>query len=109
MDIVKYSIMARNWLYSAHRQDSIISGLECDGWQDSARENLVFKISYWAEQTVLLVFLKNYLQMKAKTEQRIFYATIRLFLQRQNDNTLNQLTPTPPFPTPHILAQFAYK
>jgi hypothetical protein len=53
--------------------------------------------------------IKKYLQMKAKIEQRKFYATIRLFLQQQNDNTLSQLTPTPPFPTPHVLAPFAYK
>jgi hypothetical protein len=47
--------------------------------------------------------------MKAKIEQRKFYTTIRLFLQQQNDNTLSQLTPTASFPTPHVLAQFAYK
>jgi hypothetical protein len=36
-----------------------MSGLECVGWQDSARENLASKTNHSDEQSVLPVFLKN--------------------------------------------------
>jgi hypothetical protein len=41
--------------------------------------------------------------MKAKIEQRKF------FLQKQNYKPITQLTATPPFPTPQLLAQISSK
>jgi hypothetical protein len=36
-----------------------MSGLECVGWQDSARENLASKTSHSDEQSVLPAFQKK--------------------------------------------------
>ena len=38
-----------------------MSGVECLGWQDSARENLASKTNHAEEQSVLPVFLKKLL------------------------------------------------
>ena len=51
-------------LYSAHRQEGIMSELDSVGLQDSARENLASKIGHSDEKSVLPAF-KNYLQMKS--------------------------------------------
>ena len=83
---------------------------ECADLQHSARANLVSQTEHPAEPNVLPPFSENLgVDAKLKLSNEDFNQTIYDFFKDQTLTPLSQLTATPPFPTPHMLAQFASK
>jgi hypothetical protein len=63
-----------------------------------------------SEQSVLPPFSGELsVDEKLKLSHDKFKQTIDGFFEDKNLTPLSQLTTTPPFPTPHVLAQFAFK
>ena len=87
-----------------------MSTSECVGAQDIGRENLTSPTDQPAEQSVLLPFSgKLSVDDKLKLSNGKFKQTIDDSFKDKYITTLSQLTATPGFPTPHVLAQFASK
>jgi hypothetical protein len=62
------------------------------------------------EHRVLPPFAENLrVDEKLKLRQEKFKQTIDDFIENKDTTPLSQLTTPPPFPTPHVLAQFANK
>jgi len=84
-----------------------MSALEC---ADSATEILASQNNQLTRHSVLSPFSgKLSADEKLKLSHEDFKKTIHNFFKDKNITPLSQLTATPPFPTPHVLAQFAYK
>jgi len=78
--------------------------------QDSARVTLASLTEQSAGTNVLPPFSgKLSVDDKLKLRNANFKQTIDDFFKDKNITPLSQLTTTPPFPTPHVLAQFASK
>ena len=85
-------------------------GFECVDLLDSERQRLITQPDQAAGPSVLPPFcgiLSVDGNLKLHREQ--FKKTIENFYKDENVTYLSQLTTTPAFPTPHVLAQFASK
>ena len=87
-----------------------MSALECDHVQDTGTENSARQTEQQAGPKVLLPFSgKLSVDEELKLSNETFNETIYDFFKDKKITPLSQLTATPPFPTPHVLAQFASK
>jgi hypothetical protein len=84
--------------------------LSCFGSKDSSRENVQSDRYQPLEQSVLPPFSGKLLfDENLKLSHENFKQTIDDFLKDKDTTPLSQLTKTPAFPTPYVLAQFANK
>ena len=82
----------------------------CVYLQDNERENSISHPHQPSEHRVFLPFSGELrVDEKLKLSHVDFKQTIADFFQDKNITPLDQLTSTPAFPTPHVLAQFASK
>ena len=87
-----------------------MSALECADLQDTGTENSASKREQPAGSTVLSPFSgKLSVDEELKLSHVNFKQTIDDFFKGEDITPLSQLTATPAFPTPHVLAQFANK
>ena len=87
-----------------------MSAIGCADVQDSARVTLASQTEQSAGTNVLPPFSgKLSVDDKLKLSNANFKQTIDDFFKDKNITPLSQLTTTPPFPTPYVLAQFASK
>jgi len=87
-----------------------MSGLDLVDLQQSARESLTSHSDQPGGRIVFPPFSGNLsVDEQLKLSNETFKETIYDFFKDKNITPLSQLTSTPPFPTPHVLAQFAYK
>ena len=85
-------------------------GLECVDLQDDGGENLASRRFQSAGPNVLPPFSGRLSVDKGlKLSCQNFKQSIDDFFKDKHITPLTQLTATPPFPTPHVLAQFAAK
>ena len=84
--------------------------LNCFVSKDNVGENSSSPTNESAEERVLPPFSgKLSADKNVKLSNETFKQTIYDFFKHKNLNPLSQLTATPHFPTPHVLAQFASK
>jgi len=84
--------------------------LNCCGSKENAEKNLQSFTNQPAEKGVLAPFSgKLSVDDNLKLSHEEFKQTIYDFFKDKNITPLSQLTAMPPFPTPHVLAQFASK
>jgi hypothetical protein len=87
-----------------------MSDLKYSGSKDNMTEILPSHSDQPSEQSVLPPFPGELsVDTELKFSHENFKQTIDDFFKDKNVTPLSQLTSTPPFPTPHMLAQFAYK
>jgi hypothetical protein len=87
-----------------------MSASQCVRSQDFARENLASPNDRPAEKSVLSPFSGNLcLDEELILSNKNFKQRIGDFFRDKDITHLSQLTATPAFPTPHVLAQFANK
>jgi hypothetical protein len=87
-----------------------MSALECADLQDSAGGNLASLREQPAGPNVSTPFSRKLGEdRKLKLSNKNFKQTIYNCFKDKNLTPLSQLTDVPPFPTPHLLAQFALK
>jgi len=87
-----------------------MSTLECDDLQDMGTENSASQTEQPARTNVLPPFSgKLSVDENLKFRNETFKQTIDDFFKEKYITSLGQLTSTPAFPTPHVLAQFAFK
>jgi len=87
-----------------------MSALNCFVSKENAEENSSSPTNKPAEKSVLPPFsVKLSVDEQLKLSKNEFKQTIYDSLKHQNLTPLSQLTATPSFPTPHVLAQFASK
>jgi hypothetical protein len=80
------------------------------GSQDTARENLASPNDQPAQQSVFPPFSgKLSVDEKLTLSNETFKETLDDFFEEKNITALSQLTSTPAFPTPHLMALFASK
>jgi len=78
--------------------------------ENSARDSLASQSDQRAGGTVLRPFSEELkVDEELKLSRENFIQSIEDFFRHKNVTPLSQLTATPPFLTPHILAQFASK
>jgi len=78
--------------------------------KDNAEENLQSSNNQPVKKSVLPPFSgKLSVDENLKLSHKEFKETIYDYFKDKNITPLSQLTATPPFPTPHVLAQFASK
>ena len=88
----------------------IMPVLNCFVSKDNVGENSSSPTNESAEERVLPPFSgKLSADKNVKLSNETFKQTIYDFFKHKNLNPLSQLTATPHFPTPHVLAQFASK
>jgi hypothetical protein len=88
----------------------MMSASQCDGSQGNARENSALPNDQQAEQNVLPPFSgKLCVDQELKLSKANFKQAIDDFFKDKHITPLSQLTATPAFPTPYVLAQFANK
>jgi hypothetical protein len=84
--------------------------LECADLQNTGTENSALQTDPPAGPKVLPLFSgKLSVDEKLKLRNETFKQTIDDFFKDKNITPLSQLTATPSFPTPHVLAQLASK
>ena len=84
--------------------------LNCCGSKDNTEENLQSSTNQPAKKGVLAPFSgKLGVDENLKLTDEEFKQTIYDFFKHKTVTPLSQLTAMPPFPTPHVLAQFASK
>jgi hypothetical protein len=82
----------------------------CSGSKEKATETLTSHIDQPDEQSVLPPFTEELKgDDKLKLSHETFEQKIDNFFKHKDITPLLQLKATPPFPTPHVLAQFASK
>jgi len=87
-----------------------MSALECVVSQDTGEGNLGLKPDQTAGRSVLPPISSGLnVDEKLQLSNKNFKESIDDFFRHKDITPLSQLTTTPPFPTPHVLAQFAYK
>ena len=87
-----------------------MSALQTADLQNSARTSLTSQDDQPGGPSVLAPFSENLnVDGKLKLSNENFKETIDGFYKDQNISPLSQLTATPAFPTPHVLAQLASK
>jgi hypothetical protein len=87
-----------------------MSASQTDGSHDNARETLASPNDWPGEQRILPPFSgKLSVDHDLKLSNENFKQTIDDFLKDKNITPLSQLTTTPAFPTPYVLAHFANK
>jgi hypothetical protein len=87
-----------------------MSSLKNSGSDDNTTEILPPHSDQQSEQRVLLPFSGELsVDDKLKLSNANFKQTIDDFFKDKNITPVSQLTATTPFPTPHVLAQFANK
>jgi len=95
---------------SAQSSNITMPALNYSGSKDSTTEIISLHPEKQSEQSVLRP-LSGELSVdeKLKLSNANFKQTIYDFFKDKNIKPLSQLTATPAFPTPHVLAQFAFK
>jgi hypothetical protein len=84
--------------------------LNCFGSKDKATESLPPHPDQQREQSALPPFSGELsVDEELKLSHENFKQTIDDFFLDKDITPLSQLTPTPAFPTPHVIAQFASK
>jgi len=97
-------------IHSAHSQNITMPILKYSGSKHKATENFPFHQGQQSEQSVLPPFSGELsVDEKLKLSHENFKQTLDDFFEDINLTPLSQLTATPAFPTPHVLAQFASK
>jgi hypothetical protein len=87
-----------------------MSALGSADLQNSAGENLASQSDQPGGRSVLRPFCEELrVDGEVKLSKENFKQTIYDTFKDKNITPLGQLPATPPFPTPHLLAQFAYK
>jgi hypothetical protein len=87
-----------------------MAALWCVGTQGHEGDNSPPLLPQPSEHTVLPPFSEKLrVDEKLKLRQQNFKHTIDDFFKDKDTTPLSQLTAPPPFPTPHVLAQFANK
>ena len=87
-----------------------MSRLECSDLYDSARELLTSHSEQSGGRIALPPFSgKLNVDYALKLSNENFQESVYDFFKHENITPLDQLAQTPPFPTPHVLAQFASK
>jgi len=87
-----------------------MSALECVVSQDTGEGNLGLKPDQTAGQSILPPISSGLnVDEKLQLSNENFKKSIDDFFRHKDITPLSQLTATPPFPTPHVLAQFACK
>jgi len=91
-------------------ENEIMSGLQCDSSENNVTDKLLSHQGQPSEQSVLPPFsgiLSEDELLNLSNES--FKESIDTFLKNKDINPTYQLTTTPVFPTPYVLAQFASK
>jgi len=95
---------------SAQSCDDKMSALGSADLQNSAGKNLALQSDQPDVQSVLRPFSGELrVEEKLILSRENFIQSIENFFKHKNITPLSQLTETPAFPTPHVLAQFASK
>jgi len=87
-----------------------MSALGSDDLQNSVGHSLALQSDQQGGRSVLRLFSGELMVDKElKLSRENFIQPIEDFFRHKNITPLSQITATPPFPTPHVLAQFASK